>query len=371
MFYRRTGRLSAIVVLLGYQSLFAVDVAVDNLRLVPPSEPVNVLEVEVSGGFLIGSDTQKPNLSGWADVDLDLNMASGDPILNTFAFRDGDILLSDVTFSLAFGNIQATTLGLGGAPSTPGPPGLVNDGELNAVDHLFTINRGVLVAAGETTDFATEPLEATGTGTGLTMLTEILPATSTTRRFEIRVDLPVAATQVLTVENVPFVGTADLDITVTGQIVAQKVFDLVIPDGDFNLDGVQDCGDLRILYDRAIDGSDHATFDINSDGSVTTADGLEWVQQRGFRLGDANLDGGVDETDLQIWESNFAAVGDFCSGDFNADGLVDGSDFNLWNENYGEVVNAVPVPEPNSGIVVICSMLLLVSVRRIARTPAV
>jgi hypothetical protein len=247
---------------------------------------------------------------------------------------------------LAFGNISATTNGLGGFPSTPTPPGAIVDGLLDAMDHRFTINRGILLSAGERTDFATEPLEAAGTGIGFATLTEFPPLAANTRRFEIRIDLPVAAQQVLTIENVPLIGTTDVDVDILGQIVSRKQFDLEIPNGDFNLDGVSDCDDLALLYDRVDLESDYSTFDVDGDGTVTLADGQAWVAALGFSSGDANLDGEVNETDWGHWNANrFTAVSDWCRGDFNADGAVDGADFNQWNDHR----TVAPLAVPESG----------------------
>lgn len=343
----------------------AVTISVNKLELLPPVEPVNVVEVSVSGNFLVGSDTEKPELSGWSDVDLELDMSSGDPQLTGFSFTAGEISLSDVSFSLAFGNVTATTVGLGGSPSTPSPPGAVVNETLNAVDHLFTINTGLLVAAGETTDFAIEPLEAAGDGVGFAVLTEVLPASSATRFFEIRIDLPIVAQQVLTVDNVPLIGTTDIDVDVSGLIVSKQSFEIQIPNGDFNLDGTTDCDDLSLLYDRADVASDHATFDIDGDGTVNAADANAWVAARGFSVGDANLDGAVDGADLDVWRANrFTANGDWCHGDFNADGFVDGSDFNQWNDNHTMAASTAPVPEPSTMALWLIALSTGVGLRR-------
>jgi hypothetical protein len=133
-------RSLGLILLMVARSAVAVTVSVDQLALLPPAEPVNVLVVRVSGNFLVGSDTEKPELSGWADVDLELDMSTGDPLLTGFSFTDGAIAMSDVSFSLAFGNVTATTSGLGGFPSTPTPPGTVIDGQLDAMNHRFTID---------------------------------------------------------------------------------------------------------------------------------------------------------------------------------------------------------------------------------------
>lgn len=50
--------------------------------------------------------------------------------------------------------------------------------------------------------------------------------------------------------------------------------------------------------------------------------------------GDANFDGSVDGTDLNIWMNHrFVSDTVWTTGDFNADGVTDGSDFNIWADN--------------------------------------
>ncbi|MEM7316345.1 MAG: hypothetical protein AAF497_24700, partial [Planctomycetota bacterium] len=54
----------------------------------------------------------------------------------------------------------------------------------------------------------------------------------------------------------------------------------------------------------------------------------------GTFLGDANLDGAVDVSDFNLWNSNKFQPGvGWAQGDFNGDGVGDVSDFNIWNVN--------------------------------------
>ena len=65
--------------------------------------------------------------------------------------------------------------------------------------------------------------------------------------------------------------------------------------------------------------------------------------------GDANLDGVVDGSDFNRWNSNkFTSNGTWKNGDFNCDGFVDGSDFNSWNANKFSSLDTTVVPEPSS-----------------------
>ena len=77
--------------------------------------------------------------------------------------------------------------------------------------------------------------------------------------------------------------------------------------------------------------------------------------------GDANLDGSVDASDFNVWNSNrFLPDAGWCSGDFTADGAVDVSDFNIWNSNKfrssDQAPNARAVPEPEYTMLVVIFM---------------
>jgi hypothetical protein len=127
--------------------------------------------------------------------------------------------------------------------------------------------------------------------------------------------------------------------------------------GDFNMDGLFDCADIDSLVGEVALGTHTASFDLTGDGLVDTADVTEWLSLAGdanlasgnpYLPGDANLDGSVDGSDFNIWNSNkFTAVAAWCNGDFSADGSVDGSDFNIWNSNKFTSSDGVSVvPEP-------------------------
>ena len=86
--------------------------------------------------------------------------------------------------------------------------------------------------------------------------------------------------------------------------------------------------------------SPHSAANVFSDvgsptapGSVLAATITTEVRDNSLvRLGDANLDGTVDDADFNIWRPNvFSNALGWHAADFNGDGGVDGSDFNLWN----------------------------------------
>ncbi len=117
----------------------------------------------------------------------------------------------------------------------------------------------------------------------------------------------------------------------------------VLGDPDFNNDGQLNCTDIDALVAEIAAGTNSSLFDLTGDGLVDIADLDEWRVQGGaanlpsgnpYLPGDANLDGAVDASDFNIWNSHrLSQTPAWCSGDFNADGFVDASDFNVWNSH--------------------------------------
>ncbi len=131
-------------------------------------------------------------------------------------------------------------------------------------------------------------------------------------------------------------------------------------DADFNNDSVIDCADVDALVAQIVAGDNLAAFDLDGNGSVDQADLTQWLADAGaanlpsqnpYLPGDANLDGSVDVSDFNIWNSNkLNNVAAWCAGDFTADGSIDVSDFNVWNSNK-LMSSGRPgvVPEPQFG----------------------
>ena len=147
--------------------------------------------------------------------------------------------------------------------------------------------------------------------------------------------------------------------------------------GDFNNDSAYDCTDINALTTEVAAGSDMAGFDLTGDGIVDGADVTAWLAEAGavnnasggaFIPGDANLDGFVDVSDFNIWNSNqFTTQSLWCSGDFNADGSIDVSDFNVWNSNQflASDDHTQAVPEPGSmGMMMLAGLIGLQLLRR-------
>ncbi len=101
-----------------------------------------------------------------------------------------------------------------------------------------------------------------------------------------------------------------------------------------------------------------ALFDLDGNGMVNDADMTVWLRLAGeqqlgpglsYLRGDANLDGTVDVSDFNTWNSaKFSATALWSQGDWDANGVVDASDFNLWNANKFRTALPTTVPEPSS-----------------------
>ncbi len=157
--------------------------------------------------------------------------------------------------------------------------------------------------------------------------------------------------------------------------------------GDFDGNGVYELNDVDALVEAIASGDDLANFDLTLDGRVDTDDLQTWQTIAGSVLyntttvpgeptngaavlaGDANLDGVVDVSDFNIWNSNkLAPAPAWSAGDFNADGFVDVSDFNIWNSyKFRSVAPAVSprgVPEPSVSVFVLACLCLAFLARR-------
>ncbi len=131
--------------------------------------------------------------------------------------------------------------------------------------------------------------------------------------------------------------------------------------GDFDGNGLYNCSDIDALTAAIAAMSGETAFDLNADGNVDAADRDVWLAQAGavnvadtvgrpYLLGDATLDGVVDEEDFSLWNhSRFTDTPAWCAGDFNVDGVVDVSDFNIWNTTKFQHAGPLAgVPEPAS-----------------------
>lgn len=105
-----------------------------------------------------------------------------------------------------------------------------------------------------------------------------------------------------------------------GSAVDIGAFELqpVLTDPDFDDDGRVDLVDIDMLVDAIVNGGDLGLFDLTMDGQLDVSDRDEWLRlagginlpsQAAYLLGDSNLDGFVDVSDFNIWNSNKFSAG--------------------------------------------------------------
>ncbi len=155
---------------------------------------------------------------------------------------------------------------------------------------------------------------------------------------------------------------------------------------DFNGDSACNIDDLnQLLAEGPIAGGVavmpgvNEEFDLNGDNVINNADRDLWLASAAsengldsaYLVGDSNLDGVVDVSDFNNWNSNkFNGTLRWDNGDFNGDGVADVSDFNAWNGNkFQSSSNPAVVPEPTSAMLAGLAMLCISRLGRWRREP--
>ena len=153
---------------------------------------------------------------------------------------------------------------------------------------------------------------------------------------------------------------------------------------DFNGDGSCNIVDLNLMLAEGpiapgvpVTMGVNDQFDLNGDNIINLADQSMWLADAAaedelgspYKLGDANLDGSVDVTDFNAWNSNkFTATLNWDEGDFTGDGSADVSDFNSWNgTKFTSSDGITAVPEPTAAALLalaICGGAMVARPRR-------
>lgn len=147
---------------------------------------------------------------------------------------------------------------------------------------------------------------------------------------------------------------------------------------DFNSDSQCDIADLDLLYPNW--GVAGGQFDVDGNGSVDAGDIGAWLTSaslpgnpylggtKTFEIGDVDLDGDVDSTDLGLLLNNFGDMTGklFGAGNLNDDMNVDSTDLGLLLNKFGATsASASAVPEPSGlGILLVLSFGLFGANRR-------
>ena len=116
--------------------------------------------------------------------------------------------------------------------------------------------------------------------------------------------------------------------------------------GDFTGDAVLDAHDIDFLC-GSISGPYNASFDIDANGDLDLGDIEAYVSRfLNTVLGDVNLDGQVNATDLNVVGLHWQQMGDanWMTGDFTCDGSVDAVDLNQVGLNWQFAAAAVRTP---------------------------
>ncbi len=176
------------------------------------------------------------------------------------------------------------------------------------------------------------------------------------RRLEIfRYDPGLSPSDFYTVEMAVNFALGEPGATLFGRI--QFVPDFT----DLNGDGLADCQDVDALSNVIATGVFDDHYDANNDGVVNQSDLQVWLEQAGrrafgdpLRLGDADLNGRVDARDFHIWNAHrFTHQTGYCAGNFNADDVIDVADFNIWSENKFHHSRGAIVPEPTAANLIV------------------
>ena len=145
-----------------------------------------------------------------------------------------------------------------------------------------------------------------------------------------------------------------------------------LEDVDFDSDNQLTVMDINVLMSEIARGSQDPKFDLDSDGLVDDVDRDTWLAVAGptngfagpFLVGDANLDGSVNSSDLNalavLWQSD---NNDWSRGNFT-EGGNDSADLNQLALNWQQSISGAsgvnaPVPEPSALLLTVVGLALV------------
>ena len=147
---------------------------------------------------------------------------------------------------------------------------------------------------------------------------------------------------------------------------------------DFDQDGACGVSDIDAMVSQIVASTNDAAFDLTDDGVVNGVDLSRWLSDAGdhngfsgaFLVGDANLDGTVNASDLNSLGQNWQqSPNTWTMGDFNADGVADANDLNSlgtnWQASTPVAAQARAVPEPTSAGLLSFGLVIMIWKRRL------
>ncbi|CAN0451920.1 unnamed protein product, partial [Ectocarpus fasciculatus] len=138
--------------------------------------------------------------------------------------------------------------------------------------------------------------------------------------------------------------------------------------GDFDLTDTVDADDIDWLYRNL--GGDAAVYSLDRDNAVTLADVDVLVTNLlGSLFGDANLDGAIEQGDLDAVLNNWGSqVAGWATGDYNGDQTVNQADLDVvlngWGDTVAPNLAGFAVPEPATALAILLLPLATHRTRR-------
>ena len=155
--------------------------------------------------------------------------------MRSITFNGGRVLASDTTFRLFGGLLQADLQGIQGTPTTIAPPGSVDQRSFDSSEHLFTLNRGSLEAAGQAINLTESPVSTEGEGLGMIELTQAGPIENGRVAYDVTLSLPLLIDDTFVLEDVPLIGSFSIDLLASGTVVATDRIQLPVISNDAHL----------------------------------------------------------------------------------------------------------------------------------------
>lgn len=223
-------------------TVFGQEANTSVLTLIEPGD-FNQMKVEVV--VILGNSSDISALSGTVTVLLDIDPITGKT--GKLTIRGADISGSDIKLANGnfVGNYHFESSGLGLSALTAEPPGEIEGvdptgdspaQEFNAEQHTFILNEGNLGGRVNSIigdpvdidyDYASDPFEGSGTGTGNVI---VIPAGYAGGKllYEITLTLPISLAQEIAVEG----SSLSADVTLGGTLKAIGTTFLQLPDYD-------------------------------------------------------------------------------------------------------------------------------------------